>query len=126
MTDRLAYFNDRYQEDPETGCWVWTGSRVNDLYGCANIDYKQMLAHRLSFELFNGPIPDGDNVCHRCDRPLCVNPKHLFLGSQKDNLEDMTRKGRRAVGQFAGRRHSEETKAKMSAARKRWWVSRAN
>lgn len=126
MGKREDYFNARYREDPETGCWLWTGSRVNDNYGCANIDYKQLLAHRLAFELFVGPIPPGKYVCHICDVPLCVNPAHLFLGDQKDNLEDMTAKGRRATGEavasWKGRRHTPETIRKMSEARRDWWV----
>lgn len=125
MDKRQAYFDKRHRKDPETGCWLWTGSRVNDNYGCANIDYKQLLAHRLSYELHHGPIPDGQKVCHSCDTPLCVNPSHLFLGTQKENLEDMTQKGRRkAVPGFLGRSHSEDTRRKMAQARTRWWDSR--
>lgn len=127
MKDRRAYFDARVKEDPETGCWLWIGS-TNGTYGCANIDYKQVSAHRLAWELFRGPIPEGQNVLHRCDRPLCVNPSHLFLGTQEDNLKDMTQKGRRAKGEavasFAGRKHSESTKSKQSEARRNWWAQR--
>lgn len=82
------------------GCWLWIGSRNHLGYG--QLSYKRsgsrepvrVRAHRLSYELFRGPIPDGMFVCHRCDTPACVNPAHLFLGTNMDNVRDMLAKGR--------------------------------
>lgn len=76
------------------GCWNWIGSkRVG--YGAFKINGKVTGAHRYSFELKNGKIPDGMIICHSCDNPSCVNPDHLFLGSHRDNTIDAFNKGRR-------------------------------
>ena len=74
----------------QTGCWIWTGPYQYDYYGRCG----KLYAHRLSFTIHNGPIPDGMQVCHRCDVPMCVNPKHLFLGDQVRNVNDSMQKGR--------------------------------
>jgi hypothetical protein len=112
------YFNKRYNVNVSTGCWIWTGSTVNNLYGCVNFNYKQYLAHRIAYKLFVGKISRSKKVCHKCDTTLCVNPLHLFMGTQKDNLADMTRKGRRAYGDkvagFKGKKHSQESIKLMS------------
>lgn len=88
---------DKSQGDE--GCWIWTGAKQGGRkgkYGAFQMGWKnQKRAHRLSFEIANGPIPDGMMVCHACDTPLCVNPAHLFLGTAKDNTADMDAKGRR-------------------------------
>lgn len=75
-------------------CWNWTGAINNKGYGRINIDGKSQLAHRVSFEIANGKIDDKMKVLHSCDNSFCVNPKHLWLGTQKDNLIDMAKKGR--------------------------------
>jgi HNH endonuclease/helix-turn-helix resolvase-like protein len=75
-------------------CWLWLGSRAPEGYGHLNTVGKMKLAHRVSWELCNGPIPDGICVLHKCDNPPCVRPDHLFLGTKLDNPTDRLIKGR--------------------------------
>ena len=78
-------------------CWNWVGSKNKKGYGSIGKGRRgegNYRAHRLSFELYKGPIPDEDFVLHSCDNPSCVNPDHLFLGKAKDNTKDMLNKER--------------------------------
>lgn len=88
-------FESKYEPVPEAGCWLWTAS-LQGSYGQIGADGGGgiLLAHRVSYELYVGPIPHGMQVCHRCDIPICVNPSHLFIGTQRDNVLDMFKKGR--------------------------------
>jgi hypothetical protein len=97
---RLSNFWSKVdKESSSTDCWLWTGAKQGGRggkYGAFQLGWKiQKRAHRLSFEIANGPIPDGMMVCHACDVPLCVNPAHLFLGTAKENIDDMGAKNRR-------------------------------
>lgn len=82
-------------------CWLWTASvcgKHGNTRGTFNINGRTRMAHRVAWELANdASIPPGMAVCHTCDRPLCVRPDHLFLGTQRDNIRDMINKGRRAT-----------------------------
>ena len=78
----------------ETGCWLWTGRTSEYGYGIVTYQGKPFRAHRLSFKTFIGELIRGMVICHRCDTPSCVNPDHLFQGTQKDNMQDALKKGR--------------------------------
>lgn len=108
-------FRRRYVEDP-SGCWEWTGHKQTQGYGTVQINGKLWVASRLSWELHNGSIPEGLHVCHHCDNPGCVNPSHLFLGTVRDNMQDMVRKGRNA-----GCPWTPEQRARRGEASKVWW-----
>jgi hypothetical protein len=92
--ERLGTMFWDYVEFSNSGCWLWTGPRrgLHDTgYGAFG---KNEYAHRFIFRMIYGDIPKGKSVCHRCDVPLCVNPRHLFCGTQQDNMRDMVSKGR--------------------------------
>lgn len=89
LADRFWAKVDRSGE-----CWTWTASAHSFGYGRFGIGRRVFTAHRVAWELVNGPVPGGLHVCHRCDNPPCVRPDHLFLGTAKENLRDMIAKGR--------------------------------
>lgn len=95
-------FEDKFTPDPNTGCWLWIASHFSSGYGAFKIAKKARRAHRVSWELANGEIPEGVLVCHKCDIRSCVNPEHLFLGTNADNTRDMQEKGRIPTAKLTG------------------------
>lgn len=85
--------------EPNSGCSLWLGAVTNRGYGKMSVAGCPQLAHRIAYREYNGPIPIGLNVLHRCDTPSCINPDHLFLGTQKDNMADCARKNRHGLGE---------------------------
>ena len=99
-----SLFFSKWKEDSK-GCHNWTGNLNGYGYGRFSLKlYRRMLAHRVSWIIHRGAIPKGLYVCHHCDNPKCVNPKHLFVGTQKDNIDDMYRKGRQGIPPGTGKR----------------------
>lgn len=97
MIDRFMKY---VSPEPNSGCWLWTGPERTNGYGSFSIGGKNFYAHRWSYQYHVGEIPQGLNVCHHCDTPACVNPKHLWIGTQKDNLQDASKKGRTAFQRY--------------------------
>lgn len=95
-------FEEKYIPEPMSGCWLWIGQYQCNGYGVISRfknkkGRKNVMAHRAAYEIYNGEIKEGLLVCHKCDNRLCVNPKHLFLGTAQDNTNDMIFKGRQVT-----------------------------
>jgi len=92
----LKRFLPKIEIVTESGCWIWMAATDDKGYGIMSKGFKKApyKSHRVSFLIFKGEIPKGMNVCHKCDIPSCVNPDHLFLGSQKENMMDASKKNR--------------------------------
>lgn len=108
----LARLFERICPEPNTGCWLWQGGCISSGYGATTIGRRQVLVHRLAFELKHDREPGEAEVCHTCDTPACCNPDHLFLGSHQQNMADSKAKGRHRFTNN-GRRGVEHHAAKL-------------
>lgn len=96
------HFEGMIKKIPD-GCWLFTGTNNGMGYGVIRIGGEQQKAHRVAYVLYVNNIPEGICICHTCDNPICVNPAHLFAGTQKDNMQDMKAKGRHGYGETNSR-----------------------
>ena len=99
-------FDEKFRVTP--GCWIWLGAKLKEGYGIIHYKGKLIGAHRASYELYVGEIPDGLIVRHKCDTPSCVNPDHLVIGTHKENAKDRGERGRASI-----RRGSKNHMAKL-------------
>lgn len=91
LTPQQVFFKNMSKENHPNGCWIY---KVGKRYGKMKIGDKCISAHRFSYEFHKGKIEEKMVICHTCDNKLCVNPNHLFIGTQKDNIQDMLSKDR--------------------------------
>lgn len=107
LPDRLK----AYSVPVASGCIEWSAQIDSRGYGRIKVEGKPAAAYRVAYEVEKGPIPEGMEVCHKCDNTRCINPDHLFLGTHKENMHDMWAKGRaRPRGKIAALRAHAETK----------------
>lgn len=109
----LATLEERFlvQVDKSDGCWIWTGTIGSNGYGLIKDNYRTRTAHRVSYELHKGPIPQGLMICHTCDVKACVNPEHLYAGDAFDNMRDKKERGRQNIRRGTRHPHAKLTEA---------------
>lgn len=110
MATILERFEAKINKETESGCWEWTAYLDSKGYGAFRYEGKTRRAHRVSWMIYKGDIPKGNGyhgtcVLHKCDNRRCVNPEHLFLGSNQDNMLDMVSKGRGITPNFSGEKN---------------------
>lgn len=127
FTPATVRFERSYIPEPNSGCWLWIGwarsitATCRDMRPYFQVSGKRTLAYRFAYELYRGPIPSGLMVCHSCDVSLCVNPDHLFVGTNSDNQQDSLRKGRHASQLH---RSSYQERARYLGVRNIWTANR--
>jgi hypothetical protein len=139
--DEMQRFWSRVDVKGHDECWEWLGGKHSSGYGGFYYNKRMGYAHRYSYILNNGGIEKDMFITHSCDNRSCVNPNHLYQGSHKDNMKEMSERGRGtkgrklseehkkklsiaklgSVGNNTGKKHSTESKNKMSESTKRWW-----
>jgi len=107
----ISRFWKKVNKSGADDCWNWTAGKFRSGYGAFSVLTKLLKAHRISYMITNGPIPEGLFICHKCDNPSCVNPSHLWPGTNSDNLMDASRKGRIAFGLRSGSHTHPERRA---------------
>ncbi|HEU4805428.1 MAG TPA: HNH endonuclease signature motif containing protein [Nitrobacter sp.] len=90
----MQALTDGHTKKPDSGCWEWHETRTAKGYGVIRHKGKTMAAHRSAYATFIGPLSDGMQINHKCDNPPCINPAHLYQGTQRDNVADMIARGR--------------------------------
>ena len=129
VVDVEKYIKDRVSINPDTGCWEWVGSFFSNGYARAGLKGYSKRASRLCYSYFVGEIPKNMFACHKCDNPGCVNPDHIFIGTAKDNLLDMSNKGRSLRGEKSPNAKLTEDKVikiRNSKKPKEYWSKKYN
>ena len=119
-------FDEKYIPEPNSGCWLWISNQRKG-YGEMYINTKRIPAHRVSWTIHYGEIPDGLLCLHTCDNPSCVNPVHLFLGTNSDNMKDKASKGRgyspTGIKHHMNKLTEDDVLAIRDDARKQWEIA---